>query len=367
MDLDRLLADRAFDLPVPPDGLARVDARARRIRRRRRLAVAAPLAVLVLAAGPSVVTLGAGGRSTDLAGPAPTRSADASRDPVIPVSGAAPDGTRERFRRMAERLDVVDAASRRLQGRCMDRKGFPYDHSSVGSPSEELSATRDLSVQQAQQRGYGIALRLAANELPVDANEAYLRTLSEADRAAWNAALGEGPPLTATFDEPFLRGFSTSVAGCSREAVEAIWGGAEEYGVATFVHNGPVAVLGQAYAHPDLVRLHTAWSRCMDGSGHAGLRTPHDAEGRVASAFSGDRQSARTLELELALADARCREEIDLDRRRTALEDRYLAGMVEQYPEIVSKVEQTLAAAQERAEAELAAAQRAEAERAAAR
>jgi hypothetical protein len=356
MDLDRLLADPAFDLPVPHDALAGVDARAHRLRRRRRLAVAAPVAVLVLAAGPSLVTVSADRGPTDVAvGPTPAATAHTWRDPVTPVDGAAPDGIRDRFRRHAEQLEVIDAGVRRVEGRCMDRKGFPYDEEVTEPPSDSdlLWNLRNLSVAQARERGYGIAERLAASEQQVFPNHAYLQTLPEADRAAWNSALGDGPMLTATFDEPFQRGYSVSVGGCSREAVEAVWGGAEQYGVASFVLNQAGGVTGQAYGDPEATSLHTAWSRCMDRTGYPGLPTPSDAEGRVGEAYSGDRQAARELELEVALADARCREEVDLDRRRTAIEDRYLAGMVEQYPNVIQRVEQTLAAAQARAEAEL--------------
>jgi hypothetical protein len=357
MDLDRLLADQAFDLPVPPDGLAGVDARAHQIRRRRRLAVAAPVAVLVLAAGPSVVTLGTAGGPADVAaGPTPAASASAWRDVVTPVDGAAPDGTRDRFRQMVERLDVIEAGVRRVMGRCMDRKGFPYDERVVGPPSDgdHWPDPPHLSVAQARERGYGIAERLSADGQRVHPNDIYLQTLSEAGRTAWHAAAGDGPMLTATFDEPFQRAYSVSVGGCHREAVEAVWGGAEEYGVASFVLNGAGGVTGQAYGDAEATRLHATWSACMARGGRPGLDTPSDAEGRVGEAYSDDRRAARELELEMALADARCREEVDLDRRREALEDRYLAGMVEQYPEVISKVEQTLAAAEGRADAELA-------------
>jgi hypothetical protein len=74
MNLETLLADPTLDLPVPLDGLTRVDRRARTIRRRRKALVAAPALAAVAVSGS--LFLGGSGKNITLYGttasPSPT-------------------------------------------------------------------------------------------------------------------------------------------------------------------------------------------------------------------------------------------------------------------------------------------------------
>ena len=73
MDIETRLADPAYDLPVPVDGMQRVQQRALRMRRRRRAVVLLPVVGVL---GISAAVLGHGGhRSTTLYGSVPTPSA----------------------------------------------------------------------------------------------------------------------------------------------------------------------------------------------------------------------------------------------------------------------------------------------------
>jgi len=72
MNLDTLLADPALDLPVPLDGLARVDRRARAMRRRRRTLAFLPV-LGVLAAVPLLLS-GGGDSKTELSAAPPALS-----------------------------------------------------------------------------------------------------------------------------------------------------------------------------------------------------------------------------------------------------------------------------------------------------
>jgi hypothetical protein len=354
MDLDRLLGDPAYGLPVPPDGLARVNQRAGRIRRRRRVALAAPAIALALLVAPALVGTGADGRAPDVVGVAtapPTPEGDYGRDKVTPVPGEAPAGTRARFIALADRLTDINQANQRLAGQCMRAKGHPYE-ATTREPREyeelALPAQYGLTAEQAERRGYGIAERLGDSE-SWDPNAAYLETLTESGRTAWHAALGDGPAATAVSDKPFMRGFSVSLAGCFGDASVELWGGAEEYGVASFILNAPPLVAGMARLDPDMAALNGRWGRCMIRTGHADFESPEDAQGSVAEAYSGDQTAARAREMAVARADAECQTAIGYGPTRTSLEDRYLAGLVEQYPDTVAYVEEVVAAAHRRA------------------
>lgn len=155
--------------------------------------------------------------------------------------------------------------------------------------------------------------------------------------------------MTAVSDKPFMRGSATSLAGCYGEATVELWGGAEEYGVSDFAFNAPSLVAGMAGLDDDMAELNGRWARCMTQASQAGFASPDDAQVSVAETYNSDRAAARVRESAVARADAACQAETVYAPARTALEDRYLAGLADQYADTVEYVETVVAAAHDRA------------------
>ncbi len=89
MDLETVLSDPAFDLPVPPDALTRVRRQATRVRRRRHFALAVPVVALVALVVPLVV--GTGSDRVVLYG-SPSATPEPSQSPEpLPTRGPASD------------------------------------------------------------------------------------------------------------------------------------------------------------------------------------------------------------------------------------------------------------------------------------
>lgn len=355
MDLDRMLADPAFDLPVPPDGLSRVHDRARRIKRRRQVALALPCLALAVT-GPMLLAGGRSGTPDVAAGPSPAPSLTLTQDVVRPVPGPAPDGVRARFAALGQPVPRIEEALAQLRGECMTAQSLPYEQYSGPRERDEAAALEPqyaVTEDQARQRGYGIAERRTRTGTQ-DPNAAYLATLSKTERDAWYLALDDvGDQLTERFDEPFLRGMDVIVGGCTRSALEQVYGDVRSYGVLDFVYNGTGLIMNFAAQDGELQALDERWSACMRLSGAGDYAGPQQAESAAGKEYQDNPATAPTREREIALADARCQTDVKYVAQRVAIEDRYLAGMAQQYPEVLERIERSMRTAGERAQAVL--------------
>lgn len=352
MDLDRMLADPAFDLPVPPDGLSRVKVRARRIMVRRRVALTLPALALV-ATGPLLLSGGGGGTPDVARGPSPASSLTLPQDVVRPVDGRAPDGIRTRFVKLGAPIPQIEQALDKLRADCMTTQGLPYEQMQGTRERDEatapVAAQYAVTEEQASDRGYGIAERRNLTGTP-DPNAAYLASLNDTDRKAWYQALDDpGHQVTERFDEPFLRGINVILGGCSRTAVEQLYGDVRSYGLMHFVYNGSGLILSHAAEDGQLQALNARWSACMRLAGVGDFMDPRQAQSAAGELYQDDAKAAPAQERQIALADARCQAELDYVPQREAVEDRYLAGMTEQYADVMKRVEGILKAANERA------------------
>jgi hypothetical protein len=112
---------------------------------------------------------------------------------------------------------------------CMKAQGFEYTPVNAVEQRAELVGSRNLSEEEFnRQFGYGITT-LFEKRLQQKANgpnQAYRNSLSESQRAIYDRALfGDDP--TATFDVALDTGDFSRLGGCTKQAAEQVFGGAQ--------------------------------------------------------------------------------------------------------------------------------------------
>jgi hypothetical protein len=321
MDLETALADPAYDIAVPVDGLAEVDRRARVIRRRRRAFAAIP-ALAATSAALTVLPLGQ--RDDALYGAQPSPSGGAA---LVPVPGPAPAGTRARFVRMAATVDLAGRAQDPLLHECMQAQGQRYDDEIGGSGGSTLpplgvaGAAYGWTRTYTDQHGYGLSEK-TAQDLRRMTTDDYVRNLPADKQAAWERAFNGGPE-GAVVGTP--GGEQQQVGGCLGEVLRQLWGSSQDSLEQTYLGNlgTPIYEAGQ---DPEMSALNAAWAACMAQQGEPGLTRPELAVERARSFYRSDPTTARAREITLAGTDADCEASTGYAQDRQALEDRYLAG-----------------------------------------
>lgn len=236
-----------------------------------------------------------------------------------------------------------------LTAACMAEQGFEYQPVPYGQPDEwRLADPGDLEPGVrafAEQYGYGLLtltrLTPPEDETP-DANIERLREMSPGELPAYTAALWGPAPVVA--DDLGLQALTTSGGaidpeadlGCRGEAERAVDAGQAGLEPDVFAQlSAEMTALDEETAQdPRLDRVNARWAACMLDAGHPDLARVGDGEDAIlrevdarlvesdASAPEGvsvaemDRRAHRIqldmapFEIELALADLQCREEV---------------------------------------------------------
>lgn len=204
-------------------------------------------------------------------------------------------------------------AEHELTRRCMVKEGFEYFVSF--DPESTFIPYKGLSVAEASVDGYRAMMGISTETAATDKRmEEYFRGFSEADHAAYAAALS-GPPGTPT--GTVIVGsdsFSFSMGGCAFQSQEALYGDVKSWQQAelTLKLSRPAAVVRH---EPGFAAAEADWSACMsranrpfastEAAWSAGVSTSTNTDGALGPASAAEK--------EIAVADAVCRESTGYD------------------------------------------------------
>jgi hypothetical protein len=150
-------------------------------------------------------------------------------------------------------------------GECMRAQGFEYQPVDPFAAQQAVTGKARITDEEfTKQFGYGISTLFGKGNQQSDPNERIRNSLSPADRAAYDRALGGDNP-GVTFAEAVDSGDFSELGGCTKEASDASFGGA--------------AVLNQLVERLDglderivqdqrMVRANEKWAACMQEKGY---------------------------------------------------------------------------------------------------
>jgi hypothetical protein len=165
------------------------------------------------------------------------------------------------------RSGIVERQSR-VEGMirdCMKAQGFEYIPVDPLAQRAALTGKSQMSDEEfLKQFGYGISTMFGRGDARSDPNDRIRKSLTEADRAAYDRALwGDNPG--ATFAEAVDSGHFDQLGGCTRQATESVLGGAAV--LATLQRK--LDELDQRIAQdPRMVAATEKWSSCMADAGY---------------------------------------------------------------------------------------------------
>lgn len=159
---------------------------------------------------------------------------------------------------------------------CMKARGFDYVAVDPAARRAALLGATGVSEDTFEERyGYGITTLYEQRRAQAAGEEnARLRAaLSEPKRKAYDRAL-RGDRLDATFDDAVSAGDFTRLGGCTKEAADKVYGGAD---VRRSLQRGLEELETGILADPRMVKAVTAWSGCMRKGGYQ-LHLPADVD-----------------------------------------------------------------------------------------
>jgi hypothetical protein len=148
---------------------------------------------------------------------------------------------------------------------CMKAQGFDYVPVDPLAQRAALTGKARMTDDEfLEQFGYGISTLFGRGETEADPNDRIRRTLSPADRAAYDRTLwGENPGLT--FSEAIDSDAATELGGCTRQATEEVFGGAT---VLARIQGKFDELEERITQDQRMVRAVEKWSKCMADKGY---------------------------------------------------------------------------------------------------
>ena len=204
----------------------------------------APLVVLlVVIAATSIAGCGGGSKSSGL---------PLEIEEQLGFSGSSP-GSIERQTRVEGRIRD-----------CMRALGFEYTPVDPYARQQQLTGKARLSDEEFQKQfGYGISTLFGRGNPQSDPNERIRKSLSPADRAAYDRALWGDNPGT-TFAQALDSGDFSELGGCTKQASDAAFGGASVLNAVV----GKLDELDQRIVEDQrMVKANERWAACMSDQG----------------------------------------------------------------------------------------------------
>jgi hypothetical protein len=147
---------------------------------------------------------------------------------------------------------------------CMRAEGFEYvPVDPLAQRAAVLGSSRLSDEEFLEQFGYGISTLWGRGRAEADPNERLLMALPAADRRAYDRVLW-GENSGATFTAAVDSGDFASLGGCTREATEAVFGGAQ---LLTQLQGKLDALEERILQDQRMVRAIESWSKCVTGAG----------------------------------------------------------------------------------------------------
>jgi hypothetical protein len=148
---------------------------------------------------------------------------------------------------------------------CMKAQGFDYVPVDPLAQRAALTGKARMTDEEfLEQFGYGISTLFGRGETEADPNDRIRRTLSPADRAAYDRTLwGENPGLT--FSEAIDSDAATELGGCTKQATEEVFGGAT---VLARIQGKFDELEERITQDQRMVRAVEKWSKCMADKGY---------------------------------------------------------------------------------------------------
>jgi hypothetical protein len=149
--------------------------------------------------------------------------------------------------------------------RCMKAQGFDYVPVDPLAQRAALTGKARLSDEEfLEQFGYGISTLFGRGQAESDPNDRIRKTLGPADRAAYDRTLwGENPGLT--FAEAIDSDAAAELGGCTKQATEAVFGGAA---VLARIQGKFDELEERITQDQRMVRAVEKWSKCMADEGY---------------------------------------------------------------------------------------------------
>jgi hypothetical protein len=240
---------------------------------------------------------------------------------------------------------------------CMAEQGFEY--TPVDYTALDLDLTGDDlgldwgSKEFAEQYGYGITTNPLLGEdaeAPPDPNAEYVAAMSPSERDAYDTAL-YGEHYAETMEPDGLEaGYDWQERGCTGRAQQELIAGDEgQDDQFSALQEDLVTMLAAIDADPRLNQVNADWSVCMADAGYPDLDQVGDADTALTAEVAAlqeappdvaalDELTAR--EIDTAVADAECRDEVGYDAARRAVDTEYqFAFLAEHREEIQSWME----------------------------
>jgi hypothetical protein len=223
---------------------------------------------------------------------------------------------------------LIDRAQEQLVEQCMRRAGYPYWVQPVPSAAERKGYTYVLGdVGWAEKNGYGGRFERAWEERDRhNRNQAYANALPQDRRVRYTRVLeGGAPDAVLTAELPTGGTVERSGDGCRAKARERLYGDpAAWFRAEKTAKNLTPLYVPQLVKDRRFVAALRSWAGCMHQAGHdyadpAQIREKLPA---LTQGLSADR--AHAVEVELAVAEARCAgEDTSLADTARALEREY--------------------------------------------
>lgn len=246
-----------------------------------------------------------------------------------------------------EEYAAQDREVQELVAECMADEGFEYipvDMTQYTTFSDDME---DMDTEEwVSQNGYGFNMSSESaseeSEMPEDPNQDYVESLSTNEQTAYYEALYGPGPSDDEIEEDGSYEYNWEEAGCQGAAEYEVrgdmMGDQDEFGP---LFDAMTEMYEQARTDPGLADVNAEWASCMADAGYADFAQPEDAMNDAMEASNalweesgGDTPSdeamaeARETEIEIALADFRCKEKVDYDDRslevQFALEEQFI-------------------------------------------
>lgn len=239
---------------------------------------------------------------------------------------------------------------------CMKEKGFDYVPNVTEGTTINLTAGDDWKPDDRSwvaQNGYGMSRMFEQMTTPTEAvqdpNAAYVESLSETERRAWEDALyGELASGEATQE------YDPTRAGCVGEAQRQSTSNSDEF---AGLREAATAMQQETASSPEVKQADSEWAACMATAGYPDLTSQLEASMGISQRWIdllGDdttqsdesaREKLKKEEIDTALADLDCRTKTDytdrVEKVRWAAEEKFVADHKSELEAAKAAAEQT--------------------------